>query len=258
MLFLNGIPKRRRVVLLKRCCWICISMLCCFHNSHNNNSWRNTIFISANEATDRTNEMLALPQDIETIVTLTDESFEHTTQASTGQTTGSWLVWFYSNSKQQEQEQQQPITFVDSFPPLETWLEQHVIVASIHADTVGSQTTKRFGIETKQLPSFVYFHKGQMYLIPQTTTNTYSWATLLEFCRNPDPNVARAIPSPPDWMDIIIFKLANDKYLLTGTMVMIMVIGAFIGSVVENFFPPKTPQQSTTSIPKKGKTIKAE
>jgi hypothetical protein len=255
-------------------------MLCCFHNSIDNNGCWNIIFISANVATDsstsdssssttvRTNEMFALPQDIETIVTLTDESFEHTTQASTGQTTGSWLVWFYSNSNhpsQQEQEQeQQPITFVDSFPPLETWMEQHVIVASIHADTVGSQTTKRLGIET--IPSFVYFHKGQMYLIPpppQTTTttmtmpNTYSWATLLEFCRNPDPNVARKIPLPPDLIDIIIFKLANDKYLLTGTMVMIMVIGAFIGSVVESLFPPKTPQQSTL-IPKKGKTIKAE
>jgi hypothetical protein len=251
-------------------------MLCCFHNS-NNHVWRNAILVSANEATDSssssdssssttagTNEIFALPQDIETIVTLTDESFEHTTQASTGQTTGSWLVWFYSNSnhpsqqeQEKEQEQEQLITFVDSFPPLETWLEQHVIVASIHADTVGSQTTKRLGIET--LPSFVYFHKGQMYLIPppQTTTSTYSWATLLEFCRNPDPNVARAIPLPPDLIDIIIFKLANDKYLLTGAMVMIMVIGAFIGSVVESCFPPKTPKQSTL-IPKKSKTIKAE
>jgi hypothetical protein len=40
-------------------------------------------------------------------------------------------------------------------------------------------------------------------------------------------------------------------------MVMIMVIGAFIGSVVESCFPPKTPKQSTL-IPKKSKTIKAE
>jgi protein disulfide-isomerase-like protein len=39
----------------------------------------------------------AAPTTSTVVVTLTDETFEHTTQAATGQTTGKWFVMFYAS-----------------------------------------------------------------------------------------------------------------------------------------------------------------
>ena len=40
--------------------------------------------------------LLLLPSSLAAVIDLTDVSFEHQTQASTGQTTGKWLVKFYA------------------------------------------------------------------------------------------------------------------------------------------------------------------
>jgi hypothetical protein len=110
----------------------------------------------------------------------------------------------------------------------------------------GKQTKERFRI--KHLPSFLYIHQGKMYRYPRSPA--YSWQELWVFCQNPTATTAEDIPAPPDLLDWIMAKLAQHPRLLSGVMVMIMVLGAFIGAVVEHFFPPQEKKKKQIPPPR--------
>lgn len=62
-------------------------------------SRRPTLTMKTTAATFFSNALLALallPQSLAAVIDLTDVTFEHQTQASTGQTTGKWFVKFYA------------------------------------------------------------------------------------------------------------------------------------------------------------------
>jgi hypothetical protein len=179
------------------------------------------------------------PHEIAAVVSLTDETFEHTTQASSGQTTGSWLIWFYNATGDAQTEDR--AFFTDAFPELEVWNAQHMVVAAVNVHGTGRQTQQRFAMESSNdLPAFLYIHQGKMYRYPRAST--YSWKDLLVFGQNPGPTATpQDIPPPPSLLHAIVAKLAGNPTLLSGVMVLIMMVGAFIAAVTEHFGPAKKP-----------------
>eukprot|EP00529_Nitzschia_sp_RCC80_P027166 CAMPEP_0113462960 /NCGR_PEP_ID=MMETSP0014_2-20120614/12386_1 /TAXON_ID=2857 /ORGANISM="Nitzschia sp." /LENGTH=287 /DNA_ID=CAMNT_0000354889 /DNA_START=181 /DNA_END=1044 /DNA_ORIENTATION=- /assembly_acc=CAM_ASM_000159 len=114
------------------------------------------------------------------IIELTDETFEHQTQASTGMTTGSWFVFFFENSQQKEcgppcrqisstlaklttdnapEEAGEDPTSSTSSSSL---ADQGIIFASVDCEA-SPVTCTRFNILP---PALLYFHKKAMYPYP--------------------------------------------------------------------------------------------
>mmetsp|Transcript_10694 Transcript_10694/g.13523 ORF Transcript_10694/g.13523 Transcript_10694/m.13523 type:complete len:227 (+) Transcript_10694:50-730(+) len=93
------------------------------------------------------------------VTKLTDDSFEHLTQAATGQTTGKWFINFHSPNCGHCQTLE-PIW--ESFAE-EIVKEHHdsgVLIGSVDV-TKTPQTSQRFGI--MHLPTLIYFANGGMY-----------------------------------------------------------------------------------------------
>lgn len=187
------------------------------------------------------NQKSVTPQDIESILTLTDESFEHTTQASTGQTTGSWLVWFYNSTVDTTTTTDTTTThttvpFRGTFPTTEEWMERHILVAKVDIATDGYKTKQRFFRKSDPMPSLLFVHQGKMYVVPvakHPPPTHYDWDVIFKFCVAPPTILALPIPDPPTMLDDFIAKLAASPTLFSGVAVMIMVLGAFIGTMIE-------------------------
>lgn len=86
---------------------------------------------------------------------LTDDSFEHLTQASTGATTGDWLVMFYSTDCVDCQRLQARWEAVGAE------LKSRMNVARINRQTQGRVTARRFGVQ--EVPTIILFKQGKMY-----------------------------------------------------------------------------------------------
>ncbi|KAK3863455.1 hypothetical protein Pcinc_030763 [Petrolisthes cinctipes] len=87
--------------------------------------------------------------------TLTDVNFEHLTQASTGATTGDWLVMFVREECDECSRLRATIETVAA------GLKNRKNVALVNRDTDGGQTTRRFGIKT--FPSYLLFRQSRLY-----------------------------------------------------------------------------------------------
>jgi len=173
------------------------------------------------------------PQDLPGVMSLTDETFEHQTQASTGQTTGSWLVWFYEDEDDAVE---------GDFPSVDEWLEDHIVLGAVDVAAKGAKVKNRFAIN--KLPAFVFFHKGSMYRYPVTTNEGFKWEAVRSWCKNPDPSLAEAIQPPPSYFSELWGDFQNHKkypffvdmgrfYINTiGGLGVILVVGLFIKIVI--------------------------
>ena len=154
------------------------------------------------------------------VASLNDVTFEHQTQASTGQTTGSWLVWFHDSSAANKQD----VEFYGEMPSEENWLGDHVVLGSldVHPNKI---TAERFQIETST-PFFLLFHKGQMYRYEKP--GIYDWQEIRTFCRHPEQtHRGHAIPSPPSLVDDLLKQIQDDP---TYAITLIGLLGAsFVG-----------------------------
>ena len=105
------------------------------------------------------------------VVPLTDKNFEHETQASTGGTTGSWLVWFHGPRDE--------TAIAGEVPEPDFWTEHHVILASVDA-TQHMSTRRRFGVT--RLPSFIFVHKGKYYRLDKPDEGyVFNWDMIQKF-----------------------------------------------------------------------------
>lgn len=112
------------------------------------------------------------------VVTLDDKTFEHETQASTGQTTGSWLIWFHRRKDDTQ--------IVGTPPDEEFWIEHHTIVGAV--DVSRSELTKvRFQI--RKIPTLIYIHKGKVYRYTKEDKYPFSWDTIQRFVAGDFANV---------------------------------------------------------------------
>lgn len=95
------------------------------------------------------------------VVTLTDQTFEHQTQASTGMTTGSWLVLF-SVPNCQSCESLKPV--LEDLGRDEEVFENGVVLGSVDC-TESHDVCLRFS--TTKLPVLLYLHKKKLYKYPR-------------------------------------------------------------------------------------------
>merc|ERR1719308_765102 len=88
---------------------------------------------------------------------LTDNTFEHLTQAATGATTGDWLVMFYTSS----------CTLCSRLTAtMETLACKHrgrMNVARVNKETYGEKTGRRFELGLEDKPDIILFRLGRMY-----------------------------------------------------------------------------------------------
>ncbi|CAE7228613.1 unnamed protein product [Symbiodinium natans] len=130
---------------------------------------------------------------------LNDETFEHQTQASTGMTTGSWLVTFGSNGCGSCDRFREALDSVE-----EELRDMYVIPA--HVDKVDSAGLwKRFGIS--EVPATLLFAKHKLYRY----TGAQDGQDLLAFARAALEGQLSAaeIPPPPSLLQIVLDKVKS-------------------------------------------------
>lgn len=176
---------------------------------------------------------------------LTDATFEHETQASTGGTTGSWLVWFHDS------DDQTPIE--GTVPEPEFWTENHVVLATVDTRLHGT-TAHRFDIS--QVPILLFLHKGKYYVVDEKTTITtetigsisYEWSMIQAFVTEGfATRKAHDIPPPRTALDEMIEmiqvmfreKAAASPPLPYLIVVSFLAVAGFIGILSFFFARPK-------------------
>ncbi|XP_012268949.1 uncharacterized protein LOC105693526 [Athalia rosae] len=130
---------------------------------------------------------------------LTDDTFEHLTQASSGATTGDWLIMFYSTD------------CVDCQRMGALWeavgaeLKQKMNVARVNKQTTGASTGRRFNVF--DVPSFILFRQGKMYRyqIPK-----YDVKSFVSFAKDWWKNAhGEKVPVPQSPFDDFTLLIAN-------------------------------------------------
>jgi len=88
---------------------------------------------------------------------LTDSTFEHLTQASTGATTGDWLVMFFTTNCQLCNR------LVPVMETLACKFRGRMNVARVNKETYGEKTGRRFELGLEDKPDIIFFRLGKMY-----------------------------------------------------------------------------------------------
>ena len=160
------------------------------------------------------------------VVKLTDETFEHETQASSGGTTGSWLIWFH-----------RPIDntpILGPVPDPEFWTDNHLVLATV--DSKESPLTRARFHFNQRLPIFVLLHKGKYYKMTTPPKGyKHSWDTIANFATHEYVNFEQGeIPPPRTWMDNMkeyankfLADLGGDYFLSMGYFFCAMLVMAF-------------------------------
>lgn len=130
------------------------------------------------------------------VVTLTDKNFEHETQASTGGTTGSWMVWFHRSLDDTK--------FGGTVPEPDFWTERNIVLGSIDVN-YNHRTRSRFNIST--VPAFRFLHKGKYYRLEDLGKDV-PWESVQQFCtENYETTEAYDIPLPTTFRDDVVWFL---------------------------------------------------
>ncbi|KAL3675209.1 hypothetical protein R1sor_025157 [Riccia sorocarpa] len=90
-----------------------------------------------------------------TLRVLTDDNFEHDTQAATGQTTGIWLVLFWSHHSLPSRNAE--ATLLQVYTQMR---HSHLLIAGVNVSS-NPRTVKRFNIE--KVPVLILFRDRRMY-----------------------------------------------------------------------------------------------
>lgn len=169
---------------------------------------------------------------------LTDETFEHLTQAATGATTGDWFVMFYSPD------------CVDCSRLQARWevvgaqLKSRINTASVNKATTGAVTSRRFGV--LNVPTFILFHQGNMYRynIPK-----YDIDDFIDFAKRSYKNVTpEKVPLPKSPFDDFTAMVA--EYMTENPWLWQLGLGTFALGLIASFitrFTRKAPEKKKTS-----------
>ncbi|XP_076294295.1 thioredoxin domain-containing protein [Lasioglossum baleicum] len=130
---------------------------------------------------------------------LTDDTFEHLTQASSGATTGDWFVMFYNTDNWESTKMS------TTWETVGAKLKHRVNVARIAKLTSGAATARRFRVQ--ETPAFIFFRHGKMYRydIPKHDTNAF-----VLFAKEWYKNArAEPVPLPQTPFDDLVEMIAN-------------------------------------------------
>jgi len=162
--------------------------------------------------------------DLSFPVPLTDETFEHETQASTGQTTGSWLVWIYRADKD--------VPIYGEMPDESVWTDLHIVWGTMNVK-YATDTRARFGLS--KLPAVMFIHKSKYYEVPQPAGG-YTWEGLVRFCSGDFASMpAHDIPQPRSPWDTF-YKLIEQAKTEGGVLFggIAMVFAALLIAAIVN------------------------
>lgn len=158
---------------------------------------------------------------------LTDATFEHVTQASTGQTTGTWTIRLCGSKESNACGPSD--SFWESLA--ESMLEEHVFLATVNVGRERGLAT-RFGthLEATDHPVVVLLRRGKMFvrpLEPSTESTTLgSWMTV-----GWEDDNALEVPGEAGWLDTFwlveegIRRMSWDRLYLVMVVVMMIIIG---------------------------------
>lgn len=156
---------------------------------------------------------------------LTDNTFEHLTQASTGATTGDWFVLFYTD------ECQLCRRMAAGLDTVACKLKGRANVARVNKETYGEKTGRRFGLGLDSNPAIIYFRLGKMY---RYTLEKFDSESMFNFVNGFYKNYpAESIPLPKSPFDDLV-QLCVDylkEYPLlvgTGLSVPVLLLLAFL------------------------------
>ena len=155
---------------------------------------------------------------------LDDSNFEHLTQASTGSTTGDWLIQFYDSQ------------CVDCNRLSATWetvgakLKRRMNVARVNRGTKGILTAKRFKVE--QAPEFIFLRGGKYY---RYNLKKYDDESFVGFATSWYSRVAAEKVAPlaspfENLVDLVVDKLKSmnlSSQFLTANLPILAIIGIF-------------------------------
>lgn len=104
----------------------------------------------------------AVASDSDAVRQLTDDNFEHDTQAATGATTGDWFVEFYSPSCPK------CAALEPAFESLARSMRQRVMFGKVDVGA-NPRVVRRFGVSRQ--PLFIMFSKGKMHTFSNEMTS---------------------------------------------------------------------------------------
>ena len=193
-----------------------------------------------------------------TIVPLTDTTFEHQTQASTGATTGSWLVLFHSSNEDECNANHGDMSCSDIHTSVEQLMihdemrdalyERGIVLGDINVSD-NKRTMIRFDIEA--IPTVIYIHHGKYYTFPFTALpatvsteegeevavekNAALTQQLYSFILNEYSKVdGKSIPSPPSFLEDLeesLIHILEDKRALGAIIAVIILFGVGVISM---------------------------
>ncbi|XP_023016501.2 protein disulfide-isomerase A4 [Leptinotarsa decemlineata] len=177
---------------------------------------------------------------------LTDETFEHLTQAATGATTGDWFVMFYTPQ------------CVDCARLQARWeavgaeLKSKLNVARVNKATTGAATARRF--EVINVPSFILFRQGKLYRYQIQKFDVRSFVDFAQsWYKNVHPEKVPLPKSPfDDFVALVVDYMREFPWL--WQLGFITFVAGLIGAVVARFMWGTVPEKKKTNKEKKEKS----
>ncbi|KAJ9585831.1 hypothetical protein L9F63_020533 [Diploptera punctata] len=138
---------------------------------------------------------------------LSDDNFEHLTQAASGATTGDWFIMFYSTDCVECQRLQA------RFEAVGAKLRTRMNVARVNKHTTGAVTARRFGVW--EVPSFILFRQGNMY---RYTIHKYDVVSFVSFVTDWYKNARKEkVPVPKnevdDFLQMVVDYLRDNPWI---------------------------------------------
>merc|ERR1719353_528302 len=153
-------------------------------------------------------------EDENGVVVLTDDTFEHDTQVTTGATTGDWFVKFYAPWCSHCR------TMAPLWEQVAAELKGELNVAKV--DVTGSPgVQKRFGVQG--FPSLLFFSHGKMYAFPRQDKKGKPLQDTVErmvkFARGGFSKLdSKEIPKEPTMLEAILAYPVQDLALVAATL----------------------------------------
>jgi thiol-disulfide isomerase/thioredoxin len=168
------------------------------------------------------------------IVQLTDATFEHQTQASTGGTTGSWFIMFHAPFRKSCESLKPVFNSLDQEPEL---YENGIVLGSLDISR-NQDTGKRFGIST--VPALLYIHEGHVFRFPgDDRTLELMKSFILEDYFHVQ---AEPIPKPPSAVKELLDLIQGNMMAVSG---IVFVLIAIVGLLIVNLPPGKKKTKKT-------------
>ncbi|KAF2885523.1 hypothetical protein ILUMI_20673 [Ignelater luminosus] len=172
---------------------------------------------------------------------LTDETFEHLTQAATGATTGDWFVMFYTTECVDCQRLQARWEAVGAH------LKSRLNVARVNKGGLGAITGRRF--EIHEVPSFIFFRQGKMY---RYTIRKYDVESFVSFAEEWYKNAkGEKVPLPKSTLDD--FTALVMDYIRENPWLWQIGVGAFIIGLLVSFLMKRKSAKQVQKTTKKFK-----